>query len=220
MIVATKDVPEHMARVHARYVDLDLKMNLKIEDMGPVNHASEYRLLKQALNAPSKTKSVLWLRRAVETVAIQVQSRSACATGCSHCCNIAVDVSKTEALMIAKAIGRKVDSRVLDGVVTKQHPMSWYGQPCPFLHAGQCSVYEHRPVACRTQFNMDDDDLLCMLVQGEEIRVPYLDMMDHKLAYAEAVSTNEVCADIRQWFPASPEFEEVALPTGANIHEE
>lgn len=34
--------------------------------------------------------------------------KTACASGCSHCCHIRVSVSRSEAKLIAKAIGRKV----------------------------------------------------------------------------------------------------------------
>lgn len=202
MVVAQDDVPEHTALVKARWEHLEARMNRKVEEMGPINRASELRLLAQAIDAPTKTKSILWLRRAVEAVSAQVQKSSACVSGCSHCCNIAVDVTKTEALMIARATGRKLDPRVMTGEVVKKPAMGWYGVPCTFLEAGRCSAYASRPLACRTQFNMDDDDLLCKLVPGEEIRVPYLDMMHHKTAYAEAMGINEVYADIREWFPS------------------
>src|SRR3990167_2374390 len=35
----------------------------------------------------------------------------------------------------------------------------WQGVPCSFLKEGRCSIYRHRPLACRLQINMDDDDI-------------------------------------------------------------
>lgn len=49
------------------------------------------------------------------------------------------------------------------------------GVPCPFLHEQRCSVYEHRPNACRTHFSLDVDDLLCRLIPGAEVPVPLAD---------------------------------------------
>ncbi len=51
----------------------------------------------------------------------------------------------------------------------------WRGTSCPFLRDSACSIYAHRPTVCRTLLNLDDDALLCELVDGVEVLVPYAD---------------------------------------------
>lgn len=75
------------------------------------------------------------------------------------------------------------------------------GTPCTFLAAGRCSIYEHRPISCRLQINVDVDDLLCRLVPGEAITVPYLDTRTEKVASLLILGANARIADIRDWFP-------------------
>ena len=77
----------------------------------------------------------------------------------------------------------------------------WEGVPCSFLKEGRCSIYASRPLACRLQLNMDDDDLLCQLIEGESIRVPYLNLTTHHVAAVVALGMGQPIADIREWFP-------------------
>ena len=48
--------------------------------------------------------------------------------------------------------------------------------------------------------NMDKDDLLCRLVPGSSIPVPYLDTTPLLFAQVQIDPSSER-ADIRQWFP-------------------
>ena len=73
--------------------------------------------------------------------------------------------------------------------------------PCAFLVDDRCSIYEHRPLACRHLFNVDVDNLLCQLVPGVAIEVPYLGMQGEQVAYVSAMGANARLADIRDWFP-------------------
>jgi len=84
----------------------------------------------------------------------------------------------------------------------KRHSMRdmYFGVPCTFLVESKCSIYEHRPLACRQQFNFDDDNLVCQLVPGEGIAVPYLNVQSEQVAYAVAMGMHANMADIRDWF--------------------
>lgn len=73
--------------------------------------------------------------------------------------------------------------------------------PCPFLVRKACSVYEHRPVACRVLVNLDDDDLLCRHAPTYSAEVPYADARAIK-ALALAAQASSEFADIRDFFPA------------------
>lgn len=123
---------------------------------------------------------------------------SACREACSHCCHIGVAVSPLEAGIIAEEIGvaaKKVKRLTLE---TKQEAS--YHHPCPFLNEGGCGIYAHRPLMCRTQVNMDNDALLCELVEGASILVPYANATPLQAVYLK-LSGSPLTADIRDYFP-------------------
>lgn len=77
------------------------------------------------------------------------------------------------------------------------------GSACPFLQDATCSVYEHRPIACRTLFNLDDDDLLCRHAPDNSddaaASMPYADARMLK-ALSVMAQPGFVFADIREFF--------------------
>ena len=74
------------------------------------------------------------------------QEHVACKKGCSACCQMNVTVSSVEAESIAAATGR-IAANLTESVAHSQD--EFVGKPCPFLHADECSIYDHRPLACR-----------------------------------------------------------------------
>lgn len=153
------------------------------------------QLINAANSASTATKRVLWINKAADVLADSYQAVSACKVGCSHCCHIPVNLTKAEADVLGKAIGRKP-------VAPAHHTANGTIEfpPCSFLVNKVCQIYQHRPSVCRTHMNLDQDDLLCRLVPGASIPVPYLDTRPLVMARVQAGghSTN---ADIRQWFP-------------------
>ncbi|MET0208798.1 MAG: YkgJ family cysteine cluster protein [Burkholderiaceae bacterium] len=133
-----------------------------------------------------------------------------------HCCHIPVTVSSLEAALLAGAAGRPVsvpnvsiqlsdltdENAVL--AAEKRLQVGAGGTPCPFLKGAACSVYEHRPIACRTLVNLDDDELLCRAAaaDAEPAWVPYADARSLK-ALALVAQAGATFADIRQFFPRS-----------------
>lgn len=155
------------------------------------------RLLATAVRAPTAAKRVMWLHRAADTLATAYSGVSACRAGCNHCCFIPVKVSATEARVLGRAVGR------LPAPVETHRPVhpEGYESPCPFLQDGSCTAYEHRPAVCRTHINLDVDDLLCRLVPGQSVPVPYLDTRLFALASIQIEPEEGSWADLRQWFP-------------------
>lgn len=137
----------------------------------------------------------------------------ACKRGCSHCCHIAVAVVEPE----AKLIGRKIGRAPADapGRYGFQGFDYGYHNPCTFLRDGECSIYEYRPLACRLQYSLDDDALLCNLTPPHSVTVPLLNATKFDelqvaiLAHDGGAKDWEQIRpehlpkydDIRQWFP-------------------
>jgi hypothetical protein len=94
----------------------------------------------------------------------------ACKAGCDHCCHQAVGVTAPEALAIFDHLRSTRSSGELARVAAKvsQHHARTRGlssqerfspdHPCPFLEAGNCSIYEARPLSCRGMNSLDADE--------------------------------------------------------------
>lgn len=223
------ELPEHLERVHERWEHLQgpghAALLARVEHFNTgVDHDARMRANDAAYRAQSVPAKVAWLRADASEVLKAAGPVSACGRGCSHCCHIGVTVSKAEAEVIGRSIGRKVakppPSRVLDVADYMDSPdprermaklkkqQAWlrdeyHGQACTFLSPlGSCTIYEARPLICRWQVSLDTDALLCELVpQGvEPVRVPYLDMSNMHTVYAANFGASPM-ADIRDWFP-------------------
>jgi Fe-S-cluster containining protein len=134
-----------------------------------------------------------------ERVSTAVTPFAACKNGCSHCCHIDVAMSEFEARQISKATGRELlvppGDGSDDGAIEK-----YRGVPCPFLVGGACSIYEHRPIACRVHFNLADDESMCRLdVPSDESAVQYINLAGFWLANALAFGMHRQ-RDIRDFF--------------------
>lgn len=130
-------------------------------------------------------------------------SSSACGSGCNHCCHIETTVPRSEAKLIANAIGRPLaepEERL--SIETIAGRRKFFGVPCTFLVNGKCSIYAHRPLVCRTLVNLDSVDTLCRLVPGVDVPVPYLQAVELQ-GYFAYLTHVEQYADIREWFPAT-----------------
>lgn len=125
----------------------------------------------------------------------------ACNSGCSHCCNIAVTVSRPEAVAISIASGRpmtEADTSDYLGKVEGQQ-QEFMGEPCPFLVDNRCSVYLARPLTCKIYFNLSSTPEVCDVVKYPKHSVPGLNMMP--MVQAQVLSVDMQLADIRDWFP-------------------
>ncbi|WP_306555198.1 YkgJ family cysteine cluster protein [Acidovorax sp.] len=176
--------------------------------------ADRRRLVSEALRAPSRAKAIVWLHKAADRLGNAVASEVACRRGCDACCHLDVLVSQAEAELIGRAIDRKPVAAPAGAVPVgrdlDQPPdvaVRHYGSPCPFLQSGACSIYRDRPLMCRLNASFDSDALLCQIVPGATISVPYVDASIEKAIYHAKVAAGGLVADLRDWFPAGKQEE-------------
>jgi hypothetical protein len=181
----TESDARHRANVVERWRELESgKLERVIEIVNaqaqPVKQRHHQRV-NAVLANPTMTIhakiEALW--EAVDEVGAIAGPRSACRKGCSHCCHTSVLLPAQEAALIGRRIG--VKPRRVTGITTRDAIKAGYDNPCPFLKDDACSIYASRPFACRQQYNMDSDALLCELV-GEPSKVPYLNLLDYHTA--------------------------------------
>lgn len=188
--------PDLPQRVNERLVSAGevASMRSELVDRGALRLVNQ--LLTQARNAGTRSKRVLWLKRAADTFSAAVAPHAACRQGCAHCCHISLKFTEAEAIEIGKAIGVPPSTDAAD-----KPERTVENEPCPFLRDGACSIYSQRPIVCRTHFNMDGDDLLCQIVPGAAVPVPYMDNRAILLGTLLVGGTSPRIADVRDWFP-------------------
>jgi uncharacterized protein len=130
---------------------------------------------------------------------------AACARGCSHCCYIAVKITRPEAELIGERVGiAPTDVRNSQSRDPKSFSRA---TPCPFLKNEECSIYEVRPFECRVNFNFDRDSYWCQVENWDKpgAGIPKPIIAPIAMAYAaiaQADPRNGIVADIRDFFPS------------------
>jgi Putative zinc- or iron-chelating domain len=216
---------EHEARVAARWHELEsgkLARVIEIVDAQAIPAKERHqKRVNAVLNHPTMSIGAkieaMW--EAVDEIGAIAAPHAACRKGCTHCCHTSVLIPAQEAALIGKRIG--VKPAKVTGITGRHDIKAGYDNPCPFLKDGACSIYASRPLACRQQYNMDADALLCELIGGPS-NVPYLDMIDYQTALAMitahhregterdprtgrmvpvTITTSPDVGDIREFFP-------------------
>ena len=218
--VRSSGLPELAPDIRARLETMEARAAAKVARVQDSPLAP--LLLSAARSARSVRTRVVWPQRWGSAWAQPLANVAACQRGCSHCCYLPVAITSAEAKLIGEAAGRRpaglkgapaLKDLAADPDFAQRHrdaERRVRGTACPFLHKGECTVYEHRPFACRTHLSLDDDDLLCRLVDGIDVPVPYANAA---VVYGVflAAQPNEQLADIREFFPtrrAVPDQEE------------
>lgn len=162
--------------------------------------SARFEAIQRSAKSPHNKLAAFW--EVADEMYRDVGGNVACKRGCSHCCHIAVGVMTVEAELIGKRIGRK--PRTVPGRTHFRDFDYGYHNPCTFLRDGECSIYEHRPLACRIHFNLDIDPLLCELTPPESSPVPMFNTREHQfgaLLLMGGPSNHNRLGDIREFFP-------------------
>ena len=124
-----------------------------------------------------------------------------CKKGCSHCCKMAVAMTSYEANVIGNHIGVPPAPVVTDLNNLESFAEEHIGKPCPFLKKSECSIYEVRPIACRTHFNLSSYPALCDLIDHPGNSVPNLNLNTLWNAQMQIYAADSEFGDIRDFFP-------------------
>lgn len=138
----------------------------------------------------------------IEEAAALVAPLTPCKAGCSHCCKMAVTISNHEAQIIADHL--KIEHNNPPMNMDRDSMVDRYmGAPCPFLKKGVCSIYEVRPLACRTHFNLSAYPQVCDVIEYPGNDVPNLDWRTvwGAAAFIHCEAEDPVFADLREFFP-------------------
>ena len=125
------------------------------------NHREFYVGLERAAAARAGHAGADGARAVHQTLAANDHTRSACRSGCDHCCHFPVGVRFSEALLLAASISADAQLRAtVQRAEEVSRPKSWQdlaGEPCPLLVDGHCARYDARPTPCRALRSFDAD---------------------------------------------------------------
>ena len=157
------------------------------------------RMDKLKIKLAAGTDTVTLMRRVYSFVDWLVETLghnkySVCQRGCAYCCAVSVDVSRLEAEAIAIATGRAMKNPT----TLIRHAGNDY---CPLLNqsTGECSVYELRPLTCRTFATMDSPEY-CVDSGTTHAVVGASSIEIANRLHSDLILNSGQVADIRQWF--------------------
>lgn len=162
----------------------------------PAILAREDGLAKELATLPgSPTKRLRALYAAMSDISSAVEPFAACHAGCSSCCHYNVSVFPLEARYIEVWSGHK-------RLPAPAPASDFHGTPCPFLKAGQCSIYEFRPMACRKHFAITRTAYWCAPDRCNEEEFPLVNFTSAEEAFEAIIASDRrgEPLDIRQWF--------------------
>lgn len=204
-----RSYPHNSPAVKERLADLHLRLESRVEliklRVKPHLPAINAKVRAIQVGPGSLAGKIVALWKLADFIAPFTRDAVACKRGCSHCCHIAVALTQAEAKIIGMRIGRAPVNNPA-AVDLKKFDYG-YHNPCTFLVGGDCSIYESRPLACRVQYNVDADALLCELTPPLPVTVPYLGISEQLVMVLASILVRKsggempTCNDIRAWFP-------------------
>ena len=166
-------------------------------DLTNLENSLAVRLRSENSSARSKLQKIY---RLADQIMQHAAPHVACHKGCSSCCKMNVQITSDEAALIEQTGGVQAASLKSTAI----HEIGKYnGVPCPFLKDGQCSIYEARPLVCRTHVSFYSDDYWCHPSRNLEQAAPVVGFSGLFDAINGVRATkNGVFGDIRDFFPS------------------
>lgn len=157
----------------------------------------------------SKLARKLNLLADTEISAVQKDSSVAvaCHKGCDACCHRLVAATGPELVSIHEHISATFTPEQIEGLkdriigLAQANADFWNTRlgdahgPCPFLVRHECSIYEHRPILCRSLNALDAKDCEEAYIQGAPVDPPSIPDQDQVAVIATQVVV--ACRDLR-----------------------
>lgn len=162
------------------------------------------RIASENASAKSKRRKVIAIANRMTTA---LAPYVACKSGCSECCRMNTVIYEHEAVRLAEVSGRTMTRLPFrPPEVVHAEGMKFNGKPCPFLVDSKCSVYEDRPLLCRTHHSLREsaDECSMDIPATEQVRPPMYDPDVLEVPYREinaAYQSMEPCGNIGEFFP-------------------
>lgn len=162
------------------------------------------RIASGNASAKSKRRKVIVI---ADNVVAALAPHVACKPGCSQCCHMNTVVYQHEAERLAEVTGRRMVRLPFRPLGTVHaEGMKFNGTACPFLLENRCSVYEDRPLVCRTHHSLRDSVEECSMAlpAAKQVRPPMYDpdlLEGPYQAITLAHKPLEPCGNIREFFP-------------------
>jgi len=171
------------------------------EQIGPILD----RIIRENASVKSKRKKVIAIANRVTAA---LEPYMACKPGCSACCHMNTMIYEHEAIRLAEVTGRKMvrlPYRPLNQIALDGDKFD--GEPCPFLVENKCSVYDDRPLVCRTHHSLRNDASQCSMTLADNyVRPPMYDPDVLEIPYMElnaSYNPAEPWGNIAEFFPTS-----------------
>lgn len=130
-------------------------------------------------------KAAFMVQTIFDNVYDDIPEKVECYKGCSYCCYSTVSITELEMKAIEAHIRHKFSKEKLDLVIKsaktlkkkyqsiKKEDRVYSRDACPLLIEGRCSVYESRPLMCRSAFSTSSE--ACKIAHSDpEFPVPML----------------------------------------------
>lgn len=154
-------------------------------------------------NASQRSKFRKFIQLA-DKINSAVAPHSQCSKGCSACCYIDVSLTAIEAEVIGAAIGViptvPKDTCTIESKNFDQYRGRHLGKPCTFLSENRCTIYDHRPLSCRTHTNLGDAFFCDTSIDPEMSHVHLIDLKGYFIPLMMMLIDSSV-SDIREFFP-------------------
>lgn len=162
-----------------------------------------------AREEPDPVKARARIIRIATEVTEALAPAAACRQRCSHCCHQGLPVHEHEAVLLARVSGREMVRQPWRRAQEVDVDIdSSIGKPCPFLVDHACSVYEHRPLACRIRHSLSEDPDDCSLDGPTKGEFPALALeaafIDTYVEVGCRTGSVEPVGSIHRYFPEPP----------------
>lgn len=123
------------------------------------------KLLLQISNIKPASARVEIIHKLIDEEMEDARREATCRKGCTACCYLNVDITNDEARVLKRLLKPGDEKKLRKQAKvknTEEHPyqLSYEDAKCVFLKDGECSVYDKRPISCRTHFSASEA-ILC-----------------------------------------------------------